>query len=269
MRSTRREPGKVNLNTVSKPVWEALLGASEWRTDWDERLNGRGDDPGYYVFQPAQTTSLWTQLTGENPPVPTFSTLAANSYLDASQGPLFDNIASGDRNVTDNGQTVYEYIDEEGNLQTTTDLDWLQGNVSSYWPKRSTEGVRNNLFEATAEMQRLSGTTTNRSNVFAVWTTVGYFEVERCNPGVNMPNVDPDGKPITLEQLINPNYKWYRYYQAIYPDGYTYGKELGAEFGETKRRRGFAIIDRSIPVDFRRGQSANYQDAILLQRVLD
>ena len=118
-------------------------------------------------------------------------------------------------------------------------------------------------------MQRLSGLTTTRSNVFAVWVTVGYFEVERCNPGVNMPQHDPDGNAITLANLIDSNYKWYQYYQAIYPDGYTYGKELGSDFGETERHRGFSIIDRSVPVDFRRGNSSNYKDSILLQRVID
>ena len=128
---------------------------------------------------------------------------------------------------------------------------------------------RGNLYDATAEMQRLSGLTTTRSNVFAAWVTVGYFEVERCRPGVNMPAIDPDGNPLTTAMLTDPTYKWYHYYQAIYPDGYTYGKELGEEFGETKRHRGFSIIDRSIPVDFRRGNSVNYEDVILLKRVIE
>jgi hypothetical protein len=72
-----------------------------------------------------------------------------------------------------------------------------------------------------------------------------------------------------LENLTNSSYKWYQYYQAIYPDGYTYGKELGSDFGETERHRGFSIIDRSVPVDFRRGNSSNYKNSILLQRVID
>ena len=33
--------------------------------------------------------------------------------------------------------------------------------------------------------------------------------------------------------------------------------------------RGFSIIDRSIPVDFRRGNSVNYEDVILLKRVIE
>ena len=143
------------------------------------------------------------------------------------------------------------------------------GTIENLHYEEMTTARRGNIFDATAEMQRLSGVTTTRSNVFAAWVTVGYFEVERCNPGVNMPNVDPDGNRLTIGMLTDPTYKWYHYYQAIYPDGYTYGKELGEEFGETRRHRGFSIIDRSVPVDFRRGNSVNYSDAILMKRVID
>lgn len=300
--SARREPGKVNLNTTNEAVWKALSPRSERVSDdaklpgtkWDEFVDSRyafwtvdtgadedgdGENDTYTQggnaptpFQPAHTTPLWGTLDQAPAPTPTAATLAAQHEIDLTSErgtnaePLLDNLLERFAS-DDDGNTVYSYQDEEGNRQTTTDRDWLVANGIAF--NEVSLGKRNNLFEATAEMQRLSGTTTNRSNVFAIWTTVGYFEVERCNPGVNMPSVDPDGNELTLEKLIDPNYKWYRYYQAIYPDGYTYGKELGAEFGETKRRRGFAIIDRSIPVDFRRGQSANYQDAILLQRVLD
>ncbi|MBQ7814064.1 MAG: hypothetical protein IJ387_06160, partial [Thermoguttaceae bacterium] len=305
--SARREPGKVNLNTTNEAVWKALSPRSErvsddaklpgtpWRSESSDdglfdvrttmvRTENVGDTDGdgtddfepvelsspFVPFQPAHTTPLWGRLDQSPAPLPISATLATQSETRSDDrgtnvDPLFDNLR--ERYATDGGETLYAYVDAAGDRQTTTDLDWLTANGIAY--DEVTLGKRNNLFEATAEMQRLSGTTTNRSNVFAIWTTVGYFEVERCNPGVNMPSVDPDGNEITLAKLIDPNYKWYRYYQAIYPDGYTYGKELGAEFGETKRRRGFAIIDRSIPVDFRRGQSANYQDAILLQRVLD
>jgi hypothetical protein len=66
-------------------------------------------------------------------------------------------------------------------------------------------------------------------------------------------------------------YKYYGYYNAIYPDGYTYGKELGSGGIDTEgvnRPRAFYLIDRSIPVDFRRGRSWNWDNTILLQRKL-
>ncbi|MBR6480415.1 MAG: hypothetical protein IKT12_01815, partial [Thermoguttaceae bacterium] len=49
---------------------------------------------------------------------------------------------------------------------------------------------KNNLLTATEELRKLAGLTTNRSNVFAVWLTVGYFEVEKARPGINVPPCD-------------------------------------------------------------------------------
>lgn len=301
--SKRREPGKININTVTKPSWQAIAPHSERLfvgdrlpgTPWDDFQNGRypfetsivgyetDGTPitkvvprGYTYFQPSHTLGLWAQVDGSKAPVPSYTTFLAQQDCDlaernsSDEDPLFDNISP----ATDpSGARLYDYsyhtdpADPSSPLNTgqTTDPSTLPSWAEWHEAKTS----RNNLYEATAEMQRLSGLTTTRSNVFAVWVTVGYFEVERCNPGVNMPQYDPDGSAITLENLTNSSYKWYQYYQAIYPDGYTYGKELGSEFGETERHRGFSIIDRSVPVDFRRGNSSNYKNSILLQRVID
>ena len=66
---------------------------------------------------------------------------------------------------------------------------------------------------------RIENLVTTRSNVYAAWVTVGFFEVE---------NVPP-----------NP---------TVHPDGYRLGKELGTDTGEIHRHRAFYMIDRSIPV---------------------
>ena len=50
-------------------------------------------------------------------------------------------------------------------------------------------------------IQRLGNLTTSRSNVYATWITVGYFEVER-RPGVNVDH-------------------------NVYQEGFTLGRELG------------------------------------------
>ncbi len=303
--SSHRDPGKVNINTLSKPVWHALVNTTDRLgedyvlpgTPWDEFLNSRFpyetqvNDDGEVVgtkdlpftyFQPAHTTPLWTQLDGSTAPIGTYSTLLAQQMLDTydessvEEEPLLDNVRK--RAIQDDaGNDLYWYRyrdiandrDVSGNRAIRSDIDhWEElesnGAIENLSYGKRLTSRRGNIYDATAEMQRLSGLTTTRSNVFAAWVTVGYFELERCNPGVNMPDLDPDGNTLTGALLRNPNYKWYHYYQAIYPDGFTYGKELGEEYGETKRHRGFTIIDRSIPVDFRRGFSVNYEKALII-----
>ena len=285
--SRRREPGKVNINTVNESVWKAISPNSDRilaenrlpSVEWSDFQDSRNAGDFFCYFQPSHTLGLWVQLNKSSAPCPSFSSIMAQNQCDLDSASSGDFEALLDNTVPrrdDDGEILYTYTfledpndpdsETHSGVGTLEEVDAHQPGVLSC--EKLTE-KRGNLYEATAEMQRLSGLTTTRSNAFAVWVTVGYFEVERCNPGVNMPNVDPDGNTLTFDMLIDPSYKWYHYYQAIYPDGYTYGKELGSEFGETRRHRGFSIIDRSIPVDFRRGNSGNYENAILLKRVID
>ncbi len=57
--------------------------------------------------------------------------------------------------------------------------------------------------------------------------------------------------------------------QAIYPDGYTLGQELGLDTGDVQRHRAFYIFDRTIPVGFQRGQDLNVEKAILVGRYIE
>jgi hypothetical protein len=90
-------------------------------------------------------------------------------------------------------------------------------------------------------MERLANLTTTRSNVYAIWITVGYFEVVPWQGGVD----------------------------AGHPDGLQLGAELGTDTGEITRHRGFYILDRSIPVGFERGFNHNVERAILLKRFIE
>ncbi len=89
-------------------------------------------------------------------------------------------------------------------------------------------------------IQRLGNLVTTRSNVYAVWITVGYFEVT------------PWGAVDTA-----------------HPDGYQLGQELGSDTGEIERHRAFYIFDRTIPVGFQRGQDMNVEKAILVKRFIE
>jgi hypothetical protein len=100
-------------------------------------------------------------------------------------------------------------------------------------------------------LARLGNLVTTRSNVYAVWITVGYFE---ATPASQLPGYSS----LTQAQI-----------QAMYPDGYTVGRELGMDTGDIQRHRAFYIFDRTIPVGFQRGQDLNVEKAILVKRFIE
>ncbi len=77
---------------------------------------------------------------------------------------------------------------------------------------------------------RLANLTTNRSNVFAIYMTIGYFEFD----------------PST---------------------GIT--QEYGWDNGKTRRHRGFYVVDRSIPVAFEPGVDNNTENCVLTRRIIE
>jgi len=111
---------------------------------------------------------------------------------------------------------------------------------------------RNPFFRYQA-IQRLGNLVTTRSNVYAVWITVGYFEVLPVSA-----TTVPQTATWTPAQI-----------NAVYPDGYTLGRELGSDTGEIERHRAFYIFDRTIPVGFQRGQDMNVEKAILVKRFIE
>ena len=105
---------------------------------------------------------------------------------------------------------------------------------------------RNPYFRYLA-LQKLGSVFSTHSNVFAVWLTVGYFEV---TPAANPNLKDASGN-------------------LVYPDGYQLGQELGSDTGDIVRHRAFYIFDRSIPVAFMRGLDVNQRRATVLQRLIE
>ena len=87
-------------------------------------------------------------------------------------------------------------------------------------------------------LTRLGNTTTNRSNVYAIWITLGKFKVQ----AVQVTPQNPDGYKLT----------------APYLDA----------AGNQEVTRGFYIFDRSIPMGFQRGQDINVERGMLIEHVL-
>ena len=122
-------------------------------------------------------------------------------------------------------------ITQRGGLFTPDPTMTVDGQVV-YGPYN--DPTRNAYFKYDG-VQRLGNLVTTHSNVFAVWITVGFFEVTDANG---------DGTP-------------------------DLGQELGSGTGQVKRHRGFYMIDRSIPVAFEPGLDHNVDKCIILRRFIE
>jgi hypothetical protein len=211
-----RDPGRVNANTIGFPaVWEAI----EPSVAWDDFRRSRqgGDDitklPSLFSnpFRAASSAHLMPKGLEKEPAQATL----LRAHPSSANEPLF------------------------------------QANPSDPMSSRPYRNRDRNSYFKYEKIQRLGNLLTTHSNVYAVWITVGYFEVtpwNRANP------MDP-----TLPPTPDP----------AHPDGMQLGRELGSETGQIKRHRGFYIIDRSIPVGYQRGENHNVENAILLKRLVE
>ena len=173
-----REPGKININSITHPaVWAALLGA---KTE-TEANSIAGLTSNLY-------TDYWGKIFTENQGTRPRTFGASNANYIAANYPIF------------------------------------KMNQST----KECQSASNNVYFQTQLMQRLSNLTTTRSNVFAVWVTVGFFE---------------------------------------YQNG-SISKEYGLDNGSRQRYRAFYMIDRTRPVGYSPGLRMNAEKTIILRRYL-
>jgi hypothetical protein len=130
-----------------------------------------------------------------------------------------------------NGLALFDDTNfDTNNPKTTT---YKSGSLTAY---------RNAGQNATFQYQmftRLGNNVTNRSNVYAIWVTLGKFEVQPV--------------AVTVQN----------------PDGYKLVKPAMDDAGNQVRKRGFYIFDRSIPMGFQRGQDLNTDRGMLVEHVLE
>jgi hypothetical protein len=116
-------------------------------------------------------------------------------------------------------------------------------------------------------IQRMANLATTRSNVYAVWITVGFFEVKPAKDDARIASRYFD---TTTGAFLGSDAAQQAATQdlffRVYPDGWTLGEEIGRDTGEDVRHRGFYVVDRSRPVAFKPGEDANVSETVLVRR---
>lgn len=230
-----RDPGRININTIyDRKVWDAILGGYAG-CSFDALLASRRGFGG---------------AGGELIPAlfdPNFPSCVANPFRPVGCGSLVP-LAHLER------QDIETTLLRSGAAPTQpTSPDYpdapppgngplLEGGYVAANPVAT--DPRNSLFRY-GVLNRLGNLVTTRSNVYAIWITVGYFEVE--------PN---RVQGVTV-------------WDAFHPDGYRVAQEIGIETGEVERHRAFYLVDRSIPVAFEPGENHNVDRCILLRRYIE
>jgi hypothetical protein len=195
-----------------------------------------------------------TELLPRNPltglPDPRFPSFFANPFRPPGHGSLvsLDYLERLDVETTLLRSNAAPPNYTEGpNPPAPSSLPLMEGgHVSMNEATITSTHPRNSTFRYNA-LRRLGNMVTTRSNVYAIWITVGYFDVEpNIPPGQQYPVVD-----------------------VFHPDGFRVAQELGIDTGQVRRHRAFYIIDRTIPVAFQPGQNHNVDRAILLRRFIE
>ncbi len=215
--SSYREPGRINLNTIyEENVFKGLMaGYPDMKADWSKFIaSRRGDAATGAGVLDAPATDRPTEF--------------GNPFRSFGGWTMTPSVLQPAKEI--NCTLLREGL--------TAETPLFQSPIPAT-PNACNDPNRNPYFRYQG-ITRLGNLVTTRSNVYAVWITVGYFEV-------------------TPAGVTN----------STYPDGYKLGRELGIDTGEIERHRAFYIFDRTIPVGFQRGQDLNVEKAILVNRFIE
>jgi hypothetical protein len=236
--STYREPGRINLNTIFSPdVWAGLM--NDLDSNFAPALFGRADffNQRFLVSRRGYGSAVgnWDQtLLAMDDHYPS---RFANPFRSFAGGQLVPGTPPPPLDPT-NGREINATLLREDPVNSQRPLFAFDRTIAPTQAMPWNDPDRNPFFRYQS-LQRLGNLVTTRSNVYAVWITIGYFEVT----------------PVSVD--------------AAHPDGFQLGQELGYDSGEVRRHRGFYIFDRSVPVGFERGKNHNVHKAILLRRYLE
>lgn len=206
--SRYRVPGKINLNTIYS---DSEL-TSNQSTIWNGLQGGFASIGGGVNYQ-------------------NFADSRENGNLSAMPTDFGNPFRPSDENV--NVPQNVPLVSEVGSTLLRNKSVGNNSDMEPLFDFDNTAPIYNadrNAYFRNLQRQRLGNLVTTKSSVFAVWVTVGYFEV------------DENG-------LI--------------------GAEIGADTGDVKRNRGFFMFDRSIPMAFEPGKNHNIEKGILVESIIE
>lgn len=240
MLPTFREPGRINLNTISEPaVFRGLMWNMMTPTDFTSRSTA-----ATVPFQASIIDSRrgYTTLTAPTPsrtildPNPQLDPRAPSEFMHIFGSPLTPfNFAINDQmGATASSMTALREYAPGTRL--------LSGAEPGVFPATNIAG--DNTFTFNYPVQRMANLVTNKSNVYSIRMTLGYFEYTPATPAI-------PGPPLIPSKAA-----------AI-------GQEYGADQGRSIRHRAYYLIDRSIPVGYQPGHDHNTDKAILARSIIE
>jgi hypothetical protein len=265
--SNFREPGRVNLNTIySQDVYRGLFHA-EGNDDVEPDANDMhpgprwDDDDDSLVRSRRGYGGGGDDMLSFDPTLPTFFANPFRSGDAAMLVPLANMMRTGGGG--NGGPEVHGVectllrstsasagvVDDDPLFAADTDDDYNDADRTPFFRY--------------APMTRLDNLVTTHSNVYAVWITIGFFEVEELRDGY--PSLQNFGGANTATAAAANDPAFAR----VYPDLYAFGKEDGLDEGNVRRLRGFYIIDRSRPAGFAPGVDNNVENTIRLRRRIE
>lgn len=204
--SRYRYPGKINLNTIPDfRVYVGLMGNYSQIVSFNDFILSRNGPPStlptgiLYPYRSGESSNLVPQLDPSHP-------AGVHGLVTRSSVP-----------------TLFRPVDPSNPNQPLFDVPPAQTSFHN-------DSSRSAYFRYDMR-QRLGNNVTTRSNVFAIWVTIGFFEVD----------------PATMTPIA----------------------ELGQDDGSVQRYRGFYLIDRSIPVAFEPGFNHNVDQCILTSSITE
>jgi hypothetical protein len=242
-----RDPGKVNLNTIGgEEVWSGLFhGKPAPAPNGDIHPGPAWDD-----FEASRRGIKDMSMCEFDPSTPSFFN---NPFRSPDAGDLvpLDNMRRAGIDC--------------GLLRSVDATDAGPGDEPLFAAKTMGAGneyrdAERNPYFMFQPMIRLDNLVTTRSNVYAVWVTIGFFEVEEAPEYDDFRTRNGNLPADATAQAL---------YNRVYPDGYTFGREDGVDVGNTRRLRGFYMIDRTKMAGFEPGADHNVENVIRLRRRIE